>query len=236
MSADPQSTENRALRPQGLSPAASSARPAISGLGEDAALALLHTPEVTAEALSQLARDQVVAKSRKVLFALVAHPRTPRHISIPLLRRMFTFDLVQVTLTPAVAADVKRSAEEQIILRLESLPAGQKISLARRASGRIAGQLLQNPDVRVITPALENPQLTESLIIQALMKKSAPAVLFKLASEHAKWSLRREIQIALLKSGKISPQRVAQFAKNFSPDFLRRILRESPAAPPSIGN
>jgi hypothetical protein len=202
---------------------------------EDAALALLQSPDVTREALSELARDQVVQNSQKVIFGLVAHPRMPRHLSIPLLRRMFTFDLVRVTLTPTIAADIRRSAEEQIIGRIESLPAGQKISLARRASGRIAGRLLQDPDARVIAPALENRQLTEALVIQALLKKSTPQAVFNLASEHPKWSCRREVQIALLKSGKISPQRVQQFAKNFSPHVLREILGENTEIPPSPG-
>ena len=110
-------------------------------------------------------------RSRKVALALVMHPRTPRHIAVPLLRRMFTFDLMQVTLTPAVAADIKRAGEEQLLLRMESLSTGEKISLARRASGRIGAALLQESDTRVITPALDNAQLTEAMVVQALMSR-----------------------------------------------------------------
>src|SRR5579885_832810 len=133
--------------------------PGAAITNEDAALALLNNPQVGSDTLAELARSPVTFKSRKVLLGLVQHPRTPRHISVPLLRRMFTFDLVQVTLTPAVAADIKRAAEEQIIVRLESIPAGEKITLARRASGRIAGALLQDADPRIIAPALDNAQL-----------------------------------------------------------------------------
>jgi hypothetical protein len=38
---------------------------------------------------------------------------------------LFTFDLMQVALTPVVAADIKRAVEEQILLRIESLSAGE---------------------------------------------------------------------------------------------------------------
>jgi hypothetical protein len=190
---------------------------------EDAALALLKNAQVTSDALAQLARRPIAAKSRKVLLGLVEHPRTPRHVSVPLLRRMFTFDLVQVTLTPTVAADIKRGAEEQIIVRLESIPAGEKITLARRASRRIAAALLQENDSRILAPALDNPQLTEALIVQGLMKRDAPEPLFVLVSSHAKWSLRREVQIALLRSEKTPPERAEQFAKNFSAEFLRSL-------------
>ncbi|HKW18125.1 MAG TPA: hypothetical protein VJO35_11525 [Terriglobales bacterium] len=196
-------------------------------LTEDAALALLNSADTASETLARLARSPIAAKSRKVLLGVVQHTRTPRHVSIPLLRRLFTFDLMQVTLTPNIAADIKRAAEEQIIVRLEAIPAGQKITLARRASGRVAAALLQEPDARVISPALENPQLTEALVVRALMKSAAPEVLFRLASKHAKWSLRREIQIALLRSEKTPIERARLFAKHFPEKFLRDVLPET---------
>jgi hypothetical protein len=111
-------------------------------LSEDQSLALLKRSDVTASTLTLLARNPGVMKSRKVVLALATHPRTPRHITIPMLRRLFTFDLMQVALTPTVAADVKRTAEEQILNRLEALSSGERISLARRASGRVAAALL----------------------------------------------------------------------------------------------
>lgn len=194
------------------------------GLTEEAALALLKTSDVTAEALAQLAKNPVLGKSRKILGALVSHPRTPRHVSIPLLRGMFTFDLMNVALTPAVAPDVKRAAEEQLIMRIESVPVGQKITLAKRASGRVAAALLQTSDQRIISPALDNKQLTEALVVQALMKAGAPERLYVMVADHPSWQLRREIQIALLRSGNTPLEQARVFAKNFSEDFLREIV------------
>ena len=198
----------------------------VATTNEDAALALLKNAQVSSADLAQLARSSIAAKSRKVLLGLVEHPRTPRHVSVPLLRRMFTFDLVQVTLTPVIPADVKRAAEEQIILKIESIAVGERITLARRASGRVAGELLQDSDARVIAPALDNPQLTEGLVVQALMKKEASAELFSSVSDHPKWSLRREVQIALLRSEKTPAHRVQEFAKNFSAEFLKEVRSE----------
>lgn len=195
-----------------------------AGYNEDAALALLKSASLTAETLAQLAKNPIASKSRKVLVALVAHPRTPRHVSIPLLRSMFTFDLMNTALTAAITPDIKRAAEEQLIMRMESLPVGQKITLARRASGRVAAALLQTQDPRVISPALDNRQLTEALVVQALMNPRAPERLFLLVSDHAIWQLRREVQIALLRSEKTPIERAWEFAKNFSAEFLREIV------------
>ena len=211
---------------QNIPPALTPDSPSAAGLSEAAALALLKSADVTAEALARLAKNSIAAKSRKVLVALVAHPRTPRHVSIPLLRSMFTFDLMNTALTAAVAPDIKRAAEEQMLTRLDSLPGGQKITLARRASGRVAAALLQTPDPRVISPALDNRQLTEALVVQALMKPRAPERLFVSVSDHPEWRLRREVQIALLRSEKTPLERAQEFAKNFTAEFLEEIVPE----------
>ena len=194
---------------------------------EDEALVLLQRTGVTAAELSLLARSSVAAQSRKVALGLVTHPRTPRHIGIPLLRRLFTFDLMQVALTPAVAADVKRAAEEQILNRMESVSLGERISLARRASGRVAAALLLDAESRVVSTALENSHLVEALVVTALMKHDAPESLFSLASEHVKWSLRKEVQIALLRSEKTPLDRAVELAGNFPAEFLREIVPDS---------
>jgi hypothetical protein len=200
---------------------------AVAEQSEDQALALLKRSDVTATDLALLARNPSVAKSRKVLLALATHHRTPRHITVPMLRRLFTFDLMQVALTPSVAADVKRAAEEQILNRLESLSLGERISLARRASGRVAAGLLLDVEPRVISTALDNSRLVEASVVMMLMKHNAPAPLFALTSEHPKWSLRKEVQIALLRSEKTPLPRAVELAGNFSAEFLREIVPES---------
>ena len=200
---------------------------AASELSEDQALGLLNRADVTASALALVARNPSVTNSHKVLLALATHHRTPRHITIPLLRRLFTFDLMQVALAPTVAADVKRAAEEHILNRLESLPSGERISLARRGSGRVAAALLLDTESRVISTALENSRLVEAAVVTALMKYDAPESLFRLVGEHSKWSLRREVQIALLGSEKTPLEHAIELARNFSADYVREIVPES---------
>jgi|SRR5579863_684300 len=200
---------------------------ASSELSEDQALALLKRSAVSAADLAALGRNPSAMRSRKVLLALATHPRTPRHVTIPLLRQLFTFDLMQVALTPVVAADVKRAAEEQILNRLESVSLGEKISLARRASGRVAAGLLLDAEARVISTALDNARLVEPSVVTALMKHNAPPALFVLVSAHPKWSLRKEVQIALLRNEKTPLPCAVELAHNFSVELLREIVPES---------
>jgi hypothetical protein len=203
------------------------ASPGASDLSEDQALAFLQRADVTAAELALLARNPGAMKSRKVLLALATHPRTPRHITIPTLRRLFVFDLMQVALTPTVAADVKRAAEEQILNRMESVSLGERISLARRASGRVAAALLLDAEERVISTALDNSHLVEALVVTALMKHNAPDALFALASEHPKWSLRKDVQIALLRNEKTPLPRAVELARNFLAEFVEEIVPEA---------
>jgi hypothetical protein len=201
-------------------------------LTEDLALVLLKRSDLPARALDQLSKNGHLMKSRKVKLAVVEHPRTPRHVSIPMLRHMFSFDLMQVALTPAVPADIKMAAEESLINRLERLPQGERLSLANRASGRVAGVLLRDPELRVIRAALQNSRLTESEVIEALMRRDSPAALVAAVCHDTKWSPRREVRVALLRNEQTPLARALEFARSLPAALVREILQDSrlPAA------
>src|SRR5271154_3440649 len=160
-----------------------------STLNEDLALALLKRNDLPPEAIEQLSKNSGVMKSRKVKRAIVAHPKTPRHIAVSIIRQLFTFDLMHVALLPTLAGDLKVAAEEALIKRLEAISSGEKLSLARRASGRVAGVLLLDPDPRIIRAALQNPRMTEALIVRALTRPGVPSALVLAVCNHPKWSL-----------------------------------------------
>jgi hypothetical protein len=166
-------------------------------------------------------------KSRKVKLALVEHSRTPRHISVPMVRHLFTFDLMRVALTPVVPADIKMVAEESLINRLERLSQGERLSLAHRASGRVAATLLIDREPRVIHAALENSRLTESGVIKALMRRDAPEAFVRAVCHHSKWSQRRGIRVALLHNGKTPLSRALEFSRSLPPAVVREILHGS---------
>jgi len=200
---------------------------ADQALNEDLALTLLKTSDLPADVLEQISKNTAVANSRKAKLAIVEHPRTPRHVSFSLLRKLFTFDLMRVALMPIVAGDIKAAAEEVLINRLESLSSGETLSLARRASGRVAGALLFDPEPRVIQAALENPRLTEASVVRALMRSATSAALVRTVCEHPKWSLRHEIRIALLRNQK-TPIRFAEaFARALPSPAVKEVLQRS---------
>jgi hypothetical protein len=195
-------------------------------LSEDLALALLQRMDLPSEVLERLSKTRA-ATGRKVKLALVGHPKTPRHVSLSLLRQLFTFDLMQVALTPVIAGDIKVAAEETLLKRLESIASGARLSLARRASGRVAAALLLDSKPRVVQMALENPRLTEAMVRQALLRPESGAGLVRAVCEHPKWSLRREIRLALLHNQQTPIDRAIEFARSLTPTQLREVLRSS---------
>ena len=209
-----------------------SATASDAGLTEDLALVLLKRRDLPAQILDRLSKNGGLMKSRKVKLAVVEHPKTPRHISIPMVRHLFTFDLMQVALRPVVPADIKMAAEECLINRLEKVSQGGRLALAHRASGRVAAALLLDPEPRVIHAALENSRLTESAIIKALMRHAAPAAFVVAVCHHPNWSPRREVRVALLRNEKTPLARALEFARSLPPAVVREILHGSrlPAA------
>jgi hypothetical protein len=201
--------------------------PAEEALTEDRALALLKQADLPAETIEQIARNGAVSRHRKVKLALVEHPHTPRHVSLPLIRQLYTFDLMQVALTPVVPADLKMAADEALCNRLDTVSSGERLSLARRGSGRVAGALLLDPEARVMRVALDNARLTEALIIKALMHPAAPAHYVDAICHHVQWSLRREVRIALLRNEKTPMAKAVEFARGLPPGLLREILQNS---------
>jgi hypothetical protein len=200
---------------------------------EDLALAFLRSNDLPPEAIEQLSKNGSAMKSRKVKKAVIAHPKTPRYVAVAIVRQLFTFDLMQVALLPTLAGDLKVAAEEALIRRLETISSGEKLSLARRASGRVAGVLLLDPDLRIIRAALENPRMTEALIVRALTRPGVAPALVLAVCNHAKWSLRREIRIALLRNEKTPMGYALEFARTIPAAVLKEIL-ESSRLPSSV--
>jgi hypothetical protein len=227
-------------------------------LTEDFALALLKRSDLPAEVLEQLAKNVSALKSRKVKIALASHARTPRHISVPLARQFYTFDLMKVALSPGVPADVRVAVDNVLISRLKTITVGERLTLARRASGRVAAALLldvadesvktgdarsirakiktktktmnaraASRQPRVMQTALDNPRLGEVMVINSVLRPNASAALVHAVSRHAKWSRRKEIRAALLRTEYLSLARALEFGQEITAPKLDELLASS---------
>jgi len=183
---------------------------------------LLARKDLPAEIPQEIATRKTLLKSYGIKKALVFHPRTPRLVGLRLLRDLYLMDLVQFALSPGVSAELKRYAEEQLVARLPQLPLGQKITLARRGPGRVAGALASEGHAQVLPIALDNPFLTEAQVLRSLAREKIPPAIVQAVANHRKWSQSYNVRLAIVRN----PSAPLSIVLGFLPQLTVSDLRE----------
>jgi len=169
-------------------------------LDESHLVLLLDRLDISAKVLSAVAALRGSAAAEAIRFRLARHPHTPRRIALSLLRQLFLFDLVNVSLIPSVPAEIRRVAEEILITRVPSLPVGQKLTLARRGPSRVAGAVLAEGHPQAIKLALDNSFLSESQVLKALASHAVPPRVVTAIAQHPRWAVQYNVRAALVRN------------------------------------
>jgi hypothetical protein len=203
---------------------AAASHPALT---EDLAKALLTRRDLPAIVLQDLAKNSSAMKNRSVIVGVVSHPRTPRFITLPTARLLYPFELMHIALQPAVPADVKVSIEQMLLDKVEQMPLGERLTLAKRGPTRIAEALLRDADRGVVESAMNNPYLTETCVVRTLMRDGVNMRFVEMLSKHPKWSLRIEVRCALLRNPRTPVATALHLAHTLPADVARDALFHS---------
>jgi hypothetical protein len=168
-------------------------------LDESQLCLLLDRKDLPAEILEEVAGRKPLLKNYRVKRALAFHPRTPRLAGLRLLRELYLMDLMQLTLLPGTSAELKVNAEAQLVARLPQLPLGQKLTLARRGTARVAGALLAEGHAQILSVVLDNPNLKEAQVLKALSLDRLPVGVIQSVAHHRKWSHIYNVRLALVR-------------------------------------
>jgi hypothetical protein len=179
---------------------------------------LLERKDLPGSLLEEIAKRKTWRAIYRVRRALAAHPHTPRLVATRLLRELHLMDLVRISLLPASPGELRRLAEERVLAQLPQLPLGQRLTLAKRGSSRIAGQLIAQGPEQVARAALNNPFLTESHLLKTLAKEALPLGIVAAVATHRKWSKLVNIRVALLGH----PHAPVACVATFVPDLPQR--------------
>jgi hypothetical protein len=182
-----------------------------SRVDETQMCALLENRELPGRLLAEIAKRRKWRASYRVSYALAAHPHTPPLTAIRLLRELQCMDLIRITRLPTASGELRRLAEEQVLLQLPHLPLGQRLAVARRGPARVAGQLIVQGLEQVSRVALKNPFLTEAHLLKSLANDTLPARILDLIASHPKWSRLSNVRVALLKHLNFPGNRVTEF-------------------------
>lgn len=173
---------------------------------------LLERKDLSGLLLEEISKRKTWRSSYRVRLALAAHPHTPRLISMRLLRELHLMDLVRISLLPTSSMELRRLADERILAQLAQLPLGQRLTLARRGSTRIAAGLVAHGPEQVARIALDNSFLTESQLLKVLAKEALPARVVAAVAQHEKWSRLLNVRVALLRHSHTPADRVPTLA------------------------
>src|SRR5271170_2855968 len=161
---------------------------------------MLERLDLPANVLAVIAGEGKWTASEGIRLRLARHPRTPRRFSLALLRQLYLFDLVRVSLLPSTPAEIRRLAEELMVTRVPQLPIGQKLTLARRGPARVVGALLAEGQPQAIKLALGNAFLTESQVLKVLAKPGVPERVVAAISQHPRWAVQYNVRVALIRN------------------------------------
>jgi hypothetical protein len=111
-------------------------------LHESQVCLLLERLDLPVRLLEAIGSNPQWLRSEAVRVRLARHPQTPQRISVALVRQIFLFDLVALSMLPSAPAEIRRLAQETILFKIPQLPLGQKLTLARRGPARGAAALI----------------------------------------------------------------------------------------------
>ncbi len=203
--------------------------------GEEELTIIARRRDVSHEVLRRMAGDRRVQESHRLRRILVLNPKLPASAGLRLVPSLFLFDLVTVLITPALPMEIKTAAENAILQQYQSLPLGQKITLARRGNGgRLLPQLLNDANSEVVRAVLNNPFLTESIVSTAVWKATHQHVIVLIA-DTARWANRNYVKMALLRNRMLPLGRAVTLVGTLTPAQLKE-LSNDPAVPVQVRN
>jgi hypothetical protein len=182
---------------------------------------LLDRNDLPVEVLEEVGSRKNLLKNYRVKRALAFHPHTPRLNSLRLVKDLYLMDLAQLALTVGAPPELKRIAEDQLLARLAQLPLGQKITLARRGPGRVAGALLAEGHPQILSVVLDNAYLTEPQVLKALAREKLSLNVTHAIAQHRRWSCVYNVRLALIRTPGTTLATILAFLPELNASDLR---------------
>ena len=169
-----------------------------SVLSEEETLAVLENPYVTPQILSKIAQSPRLTGYYSVRRKLVAHRQTPLAHAVKLVHYLYWTDLLHLSVDVQVPAPVRRAIDTQLLLQVEKLGLGERISSARRCSSALIKVFLFDPHPRVFEALLVNNRLREDDLLALAASGRATSEQLMMLAHDPKWSFRYAVRKALV--------------------------------------
>ena len=185
------------------------------------AMHVLRNPFLDREGIEAVADQGRLLASYEVKRLIALHPRTPEPLALRFVPSLFWRDLLEMGGDTRVRPTVRRAADRRLMGRMSGLATGEKMAIARRASGRVLERLRHDPSPRVVAALLENPRITEGVILPLVSSDDAQPKVLELVARNRRWGVRYEVRFALC----LNPRTPVQAVLPILPMLRKRDLR-----------
>jgi hypothetical protein len=182
---------------------------------------VLRNPFADREVIEVLLDLPRLLTATEVRSALARHPRTPQPHALRFVAGLYWRDLVSLAIDTRVRPAVRRAAERALQSRLAGMALGEKMAIARRGSPGILADLRRDPNPRVMQALLENPRVTEGVLMPMIQDDRAEPAVLQVIAKDRRWGVRYEIRLGLAKN----PRTPVQTALGVLPHLKKKDLR-----------
>jgi hypothetical protein len=129
---------------------------------------------------------------------------------------------VQWLLSPQAPRSEQQVESEALIDQsLRDVPLGSRRALARRARGEALNRLAKDPDFGVIANLLDNPRLTEQVVMKVSSRRPTVSSALEAVMRSKRWGQRYRVRMSLTKNPYLSQK----YAINLLPFLNSRDLK-----------
>jgi hypothetical protein len=154
-------------------------------------LQLASTSQEELEEIHRLHKDDY-----RVLLHLVQHPKFPQGISLGIISKLFSADLVRVIKNVRTNPFVRKKAELEFMQRYKRLALGEKVSLLRAASHSLLLGFSDENQPQLIETILNNPQCSEEVVLRFINRQMDRCNVY-VALDNSQWHVNPAVAMAV---------------------------------------
>ena len=132
----------------------------------------------------------------RVLLHLVQHPKFPQSISLGIISKLFTADLVRVIKNVKTNPFIRKKAELEFSQRYKRLALGEKISMLKIAPNSLLLCFNDENHPQLIENIFNNPNCSEDVVLRFINRHGEHANLY-VALDNSQWHMNPAVAMAV---------------------------------------
>lgn len=183
-------------------------------------LQLAKTSQEELEEIHRLHKDDY-----RVLLHLVQHPKFPQSISLGIISKLFSADLVRVIKNVRTNPFVRKKAELEFMQRYKRLALGEKISLLKAASHSLLLGFSAENQPQLIETIFNNPQCSEEVVLRFINRQMDRCNVYA-ALDNSQWHLNPAVAMAVAHDPEAPIKSVLKIIPYLGLAGLQKIFRD----------